>query len=214
MEIYHAYNRGADKRNVVLDEEDRIRFIHDLFVFNDQQPVLHFALPARQAQTRPRKLLVHIHAFCLMRNHYHLLLSPATEKGIPKFMKKLNMGYAKYFNEKYNRSGTLWQGTYKKNLLERDAHFLYIPYYIHLNALDSTMPEWREGKVRDIPKALEALGKYRWSSHLDYLGKKNFPSVTERELLASVIGTRERYEKEIAAIISDPELAARSAAFT
>ncbi len=147
-----------------------------------------------------------------MDNHYHLLLSEAQERGVPLFMQKLNMGYAKYFNEKYERSGVLWQGPSKKILIQRDAHFLYIPYYIHLNALDYSHPEWREGKVRSVRKALEALRGYRWSSHLDYLGEKNFPSITERELLAGTIGTKGRYEKEIGSIITNPELAARGSA--
>ena len=145
-----------------------------------------------------------------MPNHYHLLLSPAIENGVSLFMKKLNMGYAKYFNEKYERSGALWQGKYKKKLIERDAHFLYIPYYIHLNALDLSMPQWREGKIQNITQALKKLREYRWSSHLDYLGEKNFPSITEREFLAQIIGTRAQYEKEIEYIITNADLASGS----
>ena len=212
MELYHVLNRGVDKRAVVLDDEDRVRFLHDLFTFNDRNAAPNFGLPARRDQTGPRELLVHLHAFCLMDNHYHLLLSAAQERGIPLFMQKLNMGYAKYFNEKYERSGVLWQGPSKKILIKRDAHFLYIPYYIHLNPLDYSHPEWRDGKVKSARKALEALRAYRWSSHLDYCGEKNFPSITEREFLAGTIGTKERYEKEIASIIPNAELAARSAA--
>ena len=208
MELYHVLNRGVDKRAVVLDDEDRVRFLHDLFVFNDREPALNFDLPARRDQTVSRKLLVLLHAFCLMDNHYHLLLSEAQEKGIPLFIQKLNMGYAKYFNKKYERSGVLWQGPSKKILIKRDAHFLYLPYYIHLNPLDYSHPEWRQGGVKEPEKALRYLREYRWSSHLDYLGEKNFPSLTEREFLASIIGTRERYKKEIASIITNSELAA------
>jgi len=210
MELYHVLNRGVDKREVVLADEDRVRFLHDLFVFNDQLTVLHPKMLERKEEARTRKLLVHIHAFCLMGNHYHLLVSEAISGGIPLFMKKLNMGYAKYFNDKYQRSGALWQGRYKKILIERDAHFLYIPYYIHLNALDFSMPEWREGKVKNTEKALEYLRNYRWSSHLDYLGEKNFSSLTERKFLAGSIGTKSHYEKEITHIISDTDIATRS----
>ena len=145
-----------------------------------------------------------------MKNHYHLLLSPRVEDGIALFMKKLNMGYTKYFNEKYERTGTLWQGRHKKILIERDAHFIYIPYYIHLNPLDYVMPEWRGGNVRSPAQALKHLGDYRWSSHLDYLGVRNFPSLIERPLLAEMLGTRIRYEREIRTIITDPFLAASS----
>ena len=210
MEWYHVLNRGVDKREIVLDDTDRARFLHDLFTFNDQQATINFKLSEKREQQRPRKLLVRLHAFCLMGNHYHLLLSDIAPNGMSLFMKKLNMGYARYFNEKYERTGALWQGKYKKKLIERDAHFLYIPYYIHLNPLDFSMPEWREGRVADTEKALKYLADYRWSSHLDYLGTKNFPSVTEREYLAPIIGTRERYRKEIARIIKDPDITAQS----
>ena len=206
MDLYHVLNRGVDKRDVVLDDHDRLRFLHDLYAFNDQQNTLNYKLPSRRddnGKKKPRKPLVHIHAFCLMKNHYHLLLSEACDRGIPNFMKKLNMGYAKYFNEKNGRSGALWQGKYKKRKIERNAHFLYIPYYIHLNPLDFIMPEWRAWKIRNISKALEYLRTYRWSSHLDYLGIKNFPSITEREMVANIIGTREKYERQIRDLTAD-----------
>jgi putative transposase len=210
MDMYHLLNRGVEKRNIVLDDHDRVRFIHDLYTFNDQQLALHPHQFDRKELHRPRKLLVRLQAFCLMGNHYHLLVSEAIPNGISLFMKKLNMGYSKYFNEKYKRSGALWQGKYKKKLIERDAHFLYIPYYIHLNPLDFILPEWREGKVKNVKGAFEYLENYRWSSHLDYLGRKNFPSLTEREVVGEILGSTNRYRKEIANIISNPDLAASS----
>lgn len=207
MELYHVLNRGVDKRDIVIDDKDRVRFIHDLFAFNDAEATPNHILQKRHAEKRPRKMLVHIHVFCLMPNHYHLLISPLVEQGIPLFMKKLNMGYAKYFNEKYSRSGALWQGKYKKILVERDAHFNYIPYYIHLNPLDLKYPEWREGQVENCKEALKYLNSYRWSSHLDYSGHKNFPSLLQRNFLTNTLNPRENYEKEICNIISSPEIA-------
>ena len=120
------------------------------------------------------------------------------------------MGYAKYFNEKYERSGVLWQGVFKKMHITRDAHFMYIPYYIHLNPLDFKYPEWRAGAVKNSGKALAYLRGYRWSSHLDYLGIKNFPSVIYPLQLADVLGKRARYEREIKDIVSDPRLTENS----
>ncbi len=170
MEFWHLIGRGVDKRDIVLDDKDRVRFIHDLYVFNDLNPTPNFVLHRRHEVVRKREELVNIHAFCLMNNHYHLLVTECIEGGIPLFMKKLNMGYTKYFNERNERSGALWQGKYKKVLIERDAHFLYIPFYIHLNPLDYTHPKWRKGDVKKTHDALESLVGYRWSSHLDYLG--------------------------------------------
>ena len=200
-------NRGVDKRNIIMDDFDRARFVHDLFILNDKRAAIHPKLPDRKDGTGKRVILVRIYAFCLMKNHYHLLLSETQPGGISLFMKKLNMGYAKYFNEKYSRTGALWQGKFKKKLVERNAHFMYLPYYVHLNPLDYYMPEWRRGGVKDTAKALAYLRTYRWSSHLDYLGEKNLPSITEREFLANIIGTRERYESEIGSIITSPTIA-------
>lgn len=212
MDFFHLMGRGVDKRDIVLDDSDRLRFIHDLYAFNDSNPVENYGIPARREERPKRSLLVHIHAFCLMANHYHLLVSEAVENGVSLFMKKLNMGYTKYFNERYERSGALWQGKYRKVPIVRDAHFLYVPFYIHLNPLDFVMPEWREGGVQNVQKALKHLSEYRWSSHLDYLGVKNFPSITRRGELRDLLGTQAVYEKTIAEIISDPILASEGTA--
>ncbi len=209
-EFWHITGRGVDKRDVVMDDEDRVRFIHDLYVFNDTNPTPNFILPGRHEAIRERECLVDIHAFCLMKNHYHLLLTELVEGGISLFMKKLNMGYTKYFNEKYERSGSLWQGKHRKVRIERTGHFLYIPFYIHLNPLDYIMPEWREGRVSDVQKALDHLAAYRWSSYLDHSGAHNFPSVVEREFLANTLGSREAQEQTIRDIISTADIASES----
>lgn len=202
-----------DKRKIFMDDEDHYRFIHDLFEFNDKEPVgttfrvfqkfqqlnVTKKRTVRKAERdrRPRKLIVNIHAFCLMPNHYHLLLSPRIEAGITKFMHKLNMGYCRYFNEKYERRGRLFEGVYKSIALKTDAHFIHLPYYIHLNPLDLFSPEWRARELNDFKGAISFLNSYRWSSHLDYAGVKNFPSVTQRELLLKFFGNSNEYKKDI-----------------
>lgn len=213
-EFYHVLNRGVDKRDIFLNKNDYFRFIHNLFVFNDQKNSNHnnywFSNQSADIGCRQnwqdlhtRELLVNIHFFCLMPNHYHLLLSPLVENGIPLFMKKLNMGYAKYFNERNNRIGALFQGKYKSILIKEDAHFLYLPYYIHFNPFDLKMPEWREGKILNINKALEYLESYRWSSHLDYTGIKNFPSVTQRKFFLELFEEEGGYAKSIRQFLNE-----------
>lgn len=205
-EIYHIVNRGVDKRTIFIDQHDHLRFIHDLYEFNDHNPVTHTTYSfnnhfsadiGRPNIKKKRELLVEILAFCLMPNHYHLLLRPLQDTGITFFMKKLNMGYAKYFNEKYERSGALFEGKYKSVPVTREAHFIYLPYYIHCNPLDMITPEWRDKKMFDSKKAITFLENYRWSSHLDYLNKKNFPSVTQREFLTQFFENPQQYEKNI-----------------
>jgi putative transposase len=213
--IYHVLNRGVDKRKIFMDGGDYFRFIHDLFEFNDTEPVNNATYYFRKSKSsqykdvgRPyikgekrkirKKFFVEILAFCLMPNHYHLLLKPVVENGVAQFMKKINGGYAKYFNDKYERSGALFQGRYKLVPITEEKHFIHLPYYIHLNPLDLVVPEWRERKIRtsDVHNVMKFLEKYRWSSYLDYIGKKNFPSVTQREFLTKFLGGPEQYKKD------------------
>jgi putative transposase len=121
------------------------------------------------------------------------MLSPRVENGVSLFIKKLNGGYAKYFNEKYKRIGALFAGKYKKISIENESHFIHLPYYIHCNPLDLTTYQWREREISDYRSALRSLASYRWSSHLDYLGKRNFPSVTNREFLLGFFGGTDEY---------------------
>lgn len=212
MELYHILNRGVEKRDIVLSDIDRLRFLHDLFVLNEKEHVdPNHRFRDFQKSAVDREPLVNIHAFCLMRNHYHLLVSEVQEGGIPAFMRKLNMGYAKYFNEKYERKGLLWQGRYRKIQIVRDAHFLYIPFYIHLNPLDFRFPDWRSGNVKNVARALEYLEQYRWSSYLDYSGCRNFPSILDMTLLQDILGDPRKQLSTIKDIISDPGLARNSA---
>lgn len=199
-----------------MDDQDYLRFMHDLYEFNDIEDAgygrnsrklfVKNSIPScddGKSDRAPRKLLVHIHAFCLMPNHYHLLLSPAVEGGIPKFMKKLNMGYARYFNERYERKGTLFEGRYKSVPVTAQAHFIHLPYYIHLNPLDMFDHGWRERAVHNHADAMRYLEQYRWSSHLDYLGKKNFSSITQREFLLEFFGGQEGYAQQLSQWIKD-----------
>ena len=214
MDFYHVFNRGVDKRTVVIDESDRLRFLQGLYLYNNADHIIRNVsrVTSQSIFQQPRKQLVDIHAFCLMDNHYHLLLSPVDDDPahISAFMRKVNMGYAKYFNEKYDRSGALWQGKYKSILIQKDTHFLYIPHYIHLNALDTKLPQWREGKIKDVEAALKILRDYRWSSYRSYLGENHYKSITNRLELTKIIGEPARQMVEIERIITQPKKAADS----
>ncbi|MEK7628679.1 MAG: transposase [Patescibacteria group bacterium] len=209
MELYHVLNRGVEKRSIFMDDQDRARFIHGLYIFNDvtpapadnhrrfkgSSPMLDLRSPTL---ARPRKMVVDIHGWCLMGNHYHLLLSERAEGGLTKFLRKLNIGYAKYFNERYTRSGGLFQGRTKKVLIKNDAHFLHILNYIHFNPLDTLTgaKEWRAGRVANSAKSLKHLSEYKWSSYQDYCGRKNFPSILTKELFKDVFTDYAREARE------------------
>ncbi len=201
MELWHTLNRGVDGRDLFLDSQDYARFVHNLYEFNDATPASNlvrlfdpsgmrdFVNPSFRKE---RKLLVDIHGWVLMKNHYHLLLSERTTNGLSLFLRKLNVGYSNYFNERYTRKGTLFQGRTKRILIEHDAHLLYILHYIHLNPLDylKDTKEWRirsNGGITEVNKALDWLDSYRWSSYLDYADKKNFPSILTTSFFKDVL---------------------------
>ncbi len=207
-QIYHIYNRGVEKRDIFLDDKDYLRFIYDLYEFNNEDSVFnvtyYFNSKSKELESkhlenkrRPRKLLVEILVFALMPNHFHLLLKQTREGGIVKFMQKLGTGYTNYFNKKYERVGGLFQGRFKAVLVKKDAHLTYLPHYIHLNPLDLKFPEWKNKKIKNYKEAIKFLEGYRWSSFLDYIGEKNFPSLTSRKFLLEFWGGEKKYREKI-----------------
>jgi putative transposase len=202
MDFYHVYNRGVDKRDIFMDDYDRLRFLGNLVVFNNFENALNFGRfftsskdALRDNESNNKQDLVYIHFFCLMNNHYHLLISPKVENGIPLFMKKLNGGYSRYFNERHQRSGALFQGKYKSVLIDREPYFMYIPFYIHLNPLDLKMPQWRNKEITKIKEAKNFLDNYKWSSHLSYAGRSNFNIISYRNFFLDYFGSTPVYNK-------------------
>lgn len=200
-QIYHIYNRGVEKRKIFLDKQDYLRFIHNLFELNNEDAVVNtlyrFNPKSLGEETyhltkerKPRKLLVEILIFTLMPNHFHLMLKQKKENGIVKFMQKLGTGYTMYFNKKYERVGGLAQGRFKAVLVKDEAHFIHLPFYIHINPLD--LLHYRGST--SIMEEMGFLEKYRWSSFPDYIGGKNFPSVTSRELFLEFFGGENEYK--------------------
>lgn len=216
MELWHALNHGIEGRDLFLDSQDYARFVHDLYEFNDSAPagnayrlfdtsdVMDIVNPSFR---KMREMLVNIHGWTLMKDHYHLLLSECVENGISLFLRKLNVGYANYVNQRYGRKGTLYRGRTKKVHIEREAHFLYILHYLHLNPLDylSGAEMWRlrsKKGIRSLEESLNYLDTYRWSSYLDYSGQKNFPSVLTTSLFNDALGN---YNESLRMYLQDAE---------
>lgn len=205
-EVYHIYNRGVEKRKIFLNDQDRFRFIHDLYEFNDKKPAFNLTrrIEVGLRSDCPREILVEIFAYCMMPNHFHLMLRQIADNGITKFMHKLGTGYTNYFNKKYERVGCLFQGKYKATHIQREDHYIHLPYYVHFNPLKLFMPNWKEQGVADIPGALAFLENYRWSSHLDYLGIKNFPSLINKEFIDGFLGGHSGYKQRIREWLEKP----------
>lgn len=205
-EFYHVYNRGVEKRTVFLDDEDNLHFIHCLYEFNDRDATLNFShfIDAQTARglsvdyavqnfrelvrSKERKLLVDIICFCLMPNHFHLIIRPLADDALSLFMQKLGGGYAKYFNNKYKRVGPLFQGKYKAKHIADDTYFSHCSGYIHRNPLElMKFSGARDGRgFRE--EARKFLRQYKWSSHRDLIGMKGFPSVINPKQLVGMFG--------------------------
>ena len=172
-ERYHVYNRGAHKAPIFHDKDDYWRFISLLYTANNTRRCDLRSIKPRNVFTFEREKLVEINVYCLMPNHFHFALKEIAEKGIEKFMRKLCTSYAMYYNNKYNHSGTIFQGEYKSKLIDSDEYMRYLIQYIHLNPYgieesDLTKP----AKLEHIQAAIEYSRKYEYSSYKDYLGEK------------------------------------------
>lgn len=179
-QYYHIYNRGVDKRAIFQSRSDYERFLYLLWACNDEKPLLNSQFYYRglaSIEEKKRECLVDIIAFCLMSNHYHLLLVPKKENGLSSFMQKVGTGYTMYFNTKQGRSGALFQGTFKAKHVDREEYLSHLIRYIHLNPAELKEPRWEEEGIRKPKETYAFVKNYPWSSHSAYLGEKRFEKI-------------------------------------
>lgn len=204
--IYHIYNRGVDKRIVFTEDDNYKRFIDYFFDFNDFK-LLDISEDLGEENLRretsenileniDNKFLVDILAFCLMPNHFHLLLRQKSEGGIAKFMQRIGTGYTVAFNKKEERSGSLFQGTFKAVQVENQEYLDYLIFYIHFNPL-SLMEKEKTNKKEII---LDFLNNYRWSSHKDYFDVDKLPEdqlLINKEFILENFESSKEYKRKL-----------------
>ena len=146
-EFYHIYNRGVDKCDVFVDDADYKRFLLSMNLLNDVENGLmqryrdlkRDGLPKvqpsdiRRLDLGKHDKLVEIICYCLNPNHYHMIVKQKENKGIEKFMQKLGTSYTMYFNKKYKRSGSLFQGKFKSIHIDSNEYLLHLSAYINQN---------------------------------------------------------------------------------
>jgi len=168
--FYHIYNRGTEKRDIFMNKNDYYRFLLLLYHCNSSKNVV-LRLENKNFDLDPQKeTLVDICAYCLMPNHFHLLIHEKIEGGISRFMQKLSTGYTMYFNKLYERNGVLFQGKFKSSHADEDEYLKYLFSYIHLNPVKLIEPLWKENGISDHFAAEKYLDYYSYSSYIDYLG--------------------------------------------
>ena len=183
-EYYHLYNRGNSKRIIFHDNEDMDRFLSLLFISNNTSRFTIRSITKEQHTpiytVRRDKKLVAIGAYCLMPNHFHILITQISDNGISKFMQKLSTAYSTYYNKKYSHTGGLFEGKFKSKHISTDRYMKYIFSYIHLNPVKLIEPLWKEKGIKGLSKARAYLHTYTHSSYLDFLHAGN-TSLTREE---------------------------------
>ncbi len=198
----HIISRAVEGRKIFENKEDCYRFIFQIFAANMGKPGLNLRrediIGAAKLLLHSKEMsdklviiehppLVHILDFSLVVNHYHFYLMTNIENGIPRFMQKLNGGFAMYFNLKYGRQGTLFGRRYKsvpvKTEFQSDAVSRYVSI---INPLDLYQPGWREEGLDNWEEAFDFLENYQFSSFPDKIGKRNSKLLAPKEVLERI----------------------------
>lgn len=213
-EIYHICYRAVGDSVIFHDVDDHFRGIFSLYELNNSKSVeiwrrrrdriiekkkaklWEVGPPTNLNVLEERDKFVEILCFCFMPNHLHLLVKQLKDNGISNFIQKVGTGYATYFNKKYGRKGHLFN-KFKAILIENDNQLKNVFSYIHCNPISLIHPGWKSKKVENISKVIKFLEGYRWGSLQDYMGIKNFPSVTNRELFLSLVDQGYNSKQEI-----------------
>lgn len=198
-EYYHIYNRGVDKRVIFVDEADHERFVKLLYTANSDTSIY---LSDREgwpiSKIQRGKSLVAIGAWCLMPNHFHILLKEVGENGISMFMQKLLSGYSTYFNKKYYRRGTLFESRFKAKHLDTDEYLKYQYSYIHLNPIGIIDSGWKKKQIEDKMKAKNFLKEYKYSSYKDYASEgREENAILNVEVFPEYFSTNTNFEAMI-----------------
>lgn len=181
--FYHIYNRGSEKKAIFFNSRDRSRFMQTLqyYMFAGPKPKFSLFRKTKIYRTKLNNPIVNIVAYCLMPNHFHLLLQQVAANGITEFIGKVSNSYTKYLNTHHKRVGHLFQAEFKAVLIENDEYLLHVSRYIHLNPLVNLL-------AKD-------LSDYSWSSYAEYCeGKEGF---CFKKVILDMFPSKEEYAKFI-----------------
>lgn len=214
----HVYNRGNRKLDIVLDEKDKYRFMQSLRFFNDAnlsqnilrdilqhsnsllvsdtnrlfESVFELGWPKNWPERKP---LVKILCYCLIPNHFHLLLKEIIEGGISKLMQKLGIGFTNYFNLIHQEKGRLFQGSYKGKTIGDDQEYLqYLSVYIQVINVLELFPGGLTKALENIDEALKFVEQYPFSSYQDFIGRRK-SLIIDKDVLGEIFSTPDQYKE-------------------
>lgn len=169
-EFYHVYNRGVEKRNIFLGKRDFQRCIETFQFYQYKNNDFKFSSVTHPMWNRENyDKRVEIICYCLMPNHVHFILKQISNNGISDFMRLFANSYAKYFNTKYERVGSLFQGQFKAKHVGSDEQLVHLSRYVHLNPFVSGI--------------IKNLKNYHWSSYNEYVKSQKREICTKEDVL-------------------------------
>jgi len=183
--IYHLYNRGVAKQPIFADERDYQRLLTTFSFYLEGQPPSKLSTVVLQdlkkilgsAASHP---IIEILGYCLMPNHFHLLVRQVEEGGISTFMRRALDSYTRYYNTRHNRVGSIFQGKFKAVLVENDEQLIHLSRYIHLNPF--------------VENLIDAPESYRWSSYQCYLSGRS-SRICSPDFIVELVGSAAEYRE-------------------
>lgn len=197
-EYYHIYNRGNSRQTIFTTESEYRRFQYLLYVANGTAQLDFRSIEQDKVLSFERgQPFVAIGAYCLMPNHFHILLTPVVENGVQQFMQKISTSYSMYFNKRHNRSGSLFEGKFKSEYVGEDRYMKYLFSYIHLNPIKLIQSDWKETGIRDLEAAQKYLEEYKYSSFIDFQHEREESALLNRALFPDYFKTKKEFDTEL-----------------
>ena len=191
-EYYHIFNRAVNKQVIFHDTSDYFRFLFLTLYF--QSPIIFQQLGRKVkefVQSRAldnveedeiiKKRRVELVAFCIMPNHFHLIVKELDEGGIAAYMQRVLTSYSKYYNTKYQKSGHVFQGPYRAVHIADDRQLLHLSAYIHRNP-------------REISKWFKKEDQYIWSSYQDFIDENRWGDLIMPDIVIGQFKDKAEYE--------------------
>lgn len=211
-DVAHLILKGIDGNLLFKDIDDYYRMIFSIYELNNTNPTeirirrkIREQFKKRESCGGPtsvtfeddRERMVDILCFSFMPNHIHLLVRQIKDNGITEFVRKIGTGYAGYVIRKYNRKGHIFQGSFKAVKIATDEQLAIVSAYIHTNPISLVYKNWKKIRIgkENLNKKIKFLKNYKWSSWPDYLGVKNFPSVTQRSFILELFKDKENLRR-------------------
>jgi putative transposase len=182
-EYYHIYNRSAHKVGCYCDQRDLTRFLFSVLYFQSPTPFpnisrivrsydpgIGFPVSNEDFESVIAGRAVELVSFCIMPNHYHLLVRELIAGGLGRYMHRVDLAYTKYFNTKYERTGHVFQGTYHSKHVSDNEYLTHLSAYIHKNPRELKTWKGREAE-------------YPWSSYQDYVKENRWGGLLAQEII-------------------------------